>query len=61
MTDMELDIEERAINHYLTKHGLTVDLGEHRPPQLVWKQSAIEEFWEDYFSDNVLHTNRYLG
>ena len=61
MTDMELDIFERASVHYMKKHNKRksekaalkyLNLLKHEAPPLVM------EFWEDYFSGKPLYTTQ---
>ena len=50
MTDMELDVFERAWNHYEEKHNKNL-LGKYN-------QNRFMEFWEDYFSGKPLYTTQ---
>ena len=53
MTDMELDVLERAWNHYEEKHN---------KKGVPWRAyefiSYYLEFWEDYFSGKPLYTTQ---
>ena len=60
MTDMELDVFERAWNHYEEKHNKN-RRGEYNQDRFreFWNyQDRFMEFWEDYFSGKPLYTTQ---
>ena len=46
MTKMECDIDERAFIHWKKKRKMKIDNGDNE----------IKEFWDDYFSGNLLYS-----
>lgn len=51
-TQMELDIEARALNHYLKKFAEKIDVSD--ADFVINKKDVIQTFWSDYFNDKPL-------